>query len=471
MTDTTIAAAAPQQSITTDSARLLATTTKSVPQNVGNSPRWLVSLLPWLALDAGTFRVNRRKVIAPQQRRVAATVTGDTANIEPAALAAVPLFRHLPGDVLQQIAGQLQVERHAAGDTVQREGGPSRFVIVVDGKVEAVDSDPHGLTVRLALLGAGTYLGQETLVRDDAAASATVNALTPTTLLVLTKQQWDALAGSSPAFGEALAQAALGDEMSNEFGEREIELQSGHEGEVTIPGTFADYEDDPREIGLNIVQTVLRVHTRVTDIYNSPHDQLDQQLRLAVEAMKERQEWDLINHEETGLLGQVSPGMRLKTRRGVPTPDDMDELLTRVWKQPAFFLAHPRAIAAFGRECTRRGVPPPTVQMFGSPFLTWRGVPIVPSDKIGMRGDSTGGRTSILLMRVGQERQGVVGLHQPGLPDELPGSPSLSVRFMGINQTAVASYLLTLYSSVAVMTDDALGVLEDVEVGRYHDYE
>jgi hypothetical protein len=42
---------------------------------------------------------------------------------------------------------------------------------------------------------------------------------------------------------------------------------------------------------------------------------------------------------------------------------------------------------------------------------------------------------------------------------------------MGINQTAVASYLLTLYSSVAVMTDDALGVLEDVEVGRYHDYE
>jgi hypothetical protein len=110
--------------------------------------------------------------------------------------------------------------------------------------------------------------------------------------------------------------------------------------------------------------------------------------------------------------------------------------------------------------------------MFGSPFLTWRGVPLIPSDKIGLRGDTdSGGRTKILLMRVGEERQGVVGLHQPGLPDEIPGSPSLSVRFMGINQTAVASYLLTLYSSVAVMTDDALGVLEDVEVGRYHDYE
>ena len=53
--------------------------------------------------------------------------------------------------------------------------------------------------------------------------------------------------------------------------------------------------------------------------------------------------------------------MTLSTRTGAPTPDDLDELIARVWKEPAFFLAHPRAIAAFGRECTRRGVPPPTV--------------------------------------------------------------------------------------------------------------
>ena len=35
----------------------------------------------------------------------------------------------------------------------------------------------------------------------------------------------------------------------------------------------------------------------------------------------------------------------------------------------------------------------------------------------------------------------------------------------------MASYLLTLYFSCAVLTDDALGVLENVEVGYYHDYE
>ena len=49
--------------------------------------------------------------------------------------------------------------------------------------------------------------------------------------------------------------------------------------------------------------------------------------------------------------------------------------------------------------------------------------------------------------------------------------PSLSARLMGMDSLGVASYLLTLYFSCAVLTDDALGVLENVEVGYYHNYE
>ena len=64
---------------------------------------------------------------------------------------------------------------------------------------------------------------------------------------------------------------------------------------------------------------------------------------------------------------------RLSTLAGPPTPDDLDSLITKVWKQPAFFLTHPDAIAAFGRECTRRGTPPPTVSLFGSQFVTCAG--------------------------------------------------------------------------------------------------
>ena len=78
------------------------------------------------------------------------------------------------------------------------------------------------------------------------------------------------------------------------------------------------------------------------------------------------------------------------------------------------------------------------------------------------------GKSKILLLRVGDKRQGVVGLFQPGLSGEQ--GPGLSVRFMGINNHAIASYLISLYCSLAVLTTDALAVLDDVEIGKYHDY-
>jgi hypothetical protein len=245
-------------------------------------------------------------------------------------------------------------------------------------------------------------------------------------------------------------------------GTRTVECSPGED--VDLPEIYVDYEEKPREYTLSAVTTVLDLQTRISDMYRSPHDQIKEQLRLIIEKVKERQENELINNTEYGLLNNVDESMRVKTRKGSPTPDDLDELIARVWKEPAFFLAHPRAIAAFGRECTRRGVPPPTVTMFGSPFLTWRGLPLIPSDKVAIKGD----KTNILLLRTGEKKQGVVGLFQPGIPGEV--SPSLSVRFMGINHKAIASYLISLYCSLAILTEDALGVLENVSVDQYHEY-
>lgn len=243
-----------------------------------------------------------------------------------------------------------------------------------------------------------------------------------------------------------------------------VQVGCSQRDESELTRTFVDYDEQPREYFLNAVTTILDVHTRVSDLYSSPHDQIKEQLRLTIETIKERQESELINNPDYGLLANVADHQRISTLTGAPTPDDLDELLGKVWKEPAFFLAHPQAITAFGRECTRRGVPPPTVSLFGSQFITWRGIPLVPSDKIPVED----GKTKILLLRVGDKRQGVVGLYQPGVAGEQ--SPGLSVRFMGINRNAIASYLISLYCSLAVLTDDALAVLEDVEINKYHDY-
>jgi hypothetical protein len=241
-------------------------------------------------------------------------------------------------------------------------------------------------------------------------------------------------------------------------------IECSPDEEIDLPEIYVDYEEKPREYTLNAVTTVLDVQTRISDLYRSPHDQIREQLRLMIEKVKERQENELVNNAEYGLLNNVAPEFRVKPRKGAPTPDDLDELIARVWKEPGFFLAHPRAIAAFGRECTRRGVPPPTATLFGSQFLTWRGLPLVPCEKLAIKGE----KTSILLIRTGEKKQGVIGLFQPGLPGEV--SPSLSVRFMGINHKAIASYLISLYCSVAVLTDDAIGVLENVNVDQYYEY-
>lgn len=244
----------------------------------------------------------------------------------------------------------------------------------------------------------------------------------------------------------------------------QVEVDCSAKDERELPATFVDYEEWGREYVLNAVNTVLDVHTRVSDLYSSPHNQIREQLRLTIETIKERQESELINNKEYGLLNNIAKSMKVKPRTGAPTPDDLDELIARVWKEPAFFLAHPLAIAAFGRECTRRGVPPPTATLFGSQFLTWRGIPLISCDKLRV----TGGKTNILLLRTGESRQGVVGLYQPDLPGQQ--GMGLSVRFMGINHKAIASYLVSLYCSLAVLTEDALGVLENVEVGKYHEY-
>jgi hypothetical protein len=297
----------------------------------------------------------------------------------------------------------------------------------------------------------------QTAVRDAAARKLSNTTKTPVQMPAITPRWLTAVLPWKPLEAGVLR-------VNRVKSDQPVEVTCGLNDDNQAPCTYVDYEENPREYTLNAISTVVKVNTHISDLFRSPFDQVREQIRLTIESVKERQESELLNNFDYGLLNQAAPSMRLPTRKGPPTPDDLDELISRVWKEPAFFVAHPLAIAAFGRECTRRGVPPATVTMFGSPFITWRGIPLVASDKIPL----AGGTTSILLLRVGEAKQGVVGLFQPGLSGEQ--SPGLSVRFMGIDQSAVASYLVSLYCSAAVLTPDALGVLENVEVGHYHDY-
>ena len=466
-----------QRSVTTSTARNLANTTKTSPKMMSITPRWLLSLLPWVQVDGGTYRVNRTRRELPKAERIGIDVSGGVASFVPESLRSVPLFSKLPDSILSRMAGRFTTEEVSLGNKLVGEGeGINKFFVLAQGQVEVLSKGVHGSDLRLALLSEGEYFGESDLVGDKP-SDVTIRTITPCVLLTLSRKDLDEVLAEQPNladdFQRAIAEHLALQSTVNRYGERNIDLVSGFAENVEIPETFVDYSPTPREYSLSAVQTVVRVHTRVSDLYNGPYDQLQEQMRLTIEGIKERQEWELINNQKFGLIHSADPAMRISTRYGAPTPDDLDELLALVWKKPAFFLAHPKAIAAFARECTWRGVPPPTIDMFGTPVITWRGIPLIPCDKLEMKNKYSGNRwygtTSILLMRVGDADQGVVGLHQAGIPGEI--MPSLSARLMGLDSLGVASYLLTLYFSCAVQTDDALGVLENVEVGYYHDYE
>ena len=452
-----------QQSLSTAGARSLATTTKSAPQMQGISPRWLLRTLPWVQVSGGTYRVNRRLRHKVGRGRVSFVKTGSEVRIVPQTLAEVPVLRGYEDEaVLEELAGRFVQRQFHAGDVLVTAGTPiSEVFLIAHGKLERLGTGKYGEETVVGTLADGDHLGDEALQVEDGSWPYTVRAATAGTVMVLAWPSFQELHDRSESLQLQIMEYLNGfQQAQNKHGEAAIDLSAGHQGEYELPGAFVDYELKPREYELSVAQTILKVHTRVADLYNKPMNQTEHQLRLTIEALRERQEHELINNPEFGLLENAEYDQRIQTQSGPPTPDDMDELLSRR-RSTKMFLAHPKAIAAFGRECNKRGLYPGTVEVEGKQVSAWRGVPIFPCNKIPIVGGNT---SSILAMRVGEDNQGVVGLHQTGIPDEY--QPSLSVRFMGIDEKAIISYLVSAYYSAAILVPDAVGVLENVDIAQ-----
>ncbi|WP_157249762.1 family 2B encapsulin nanocompartment shell protein [Nonomuraea typhae] len=436
-------------SLSTAAARKLATTSKSVPQMREITPRHLLHVLPFEEAVGGVYRVNRRLTYTIGDGRVSFTSVGAAVQVIPAELCELPSLHDFDDE---EALGELAA-RFVQHDLDEGADVPDgQIVLVAHGKIAKTGVSGYGRAAVLGMLADGDHLGDLT---GEGAQPA--RAVTACTVLVLSREDADRLRERSESL-RAHLERPLRTGPSNKHGEAEIAMAAGHSGEPNLPGTFVDYDRGPREYELSVAQTVLRVHTRVADLYNGPMDQTQQQLRLTIEALREREEDELFNNREFGLLHNADLKQRFQTRSGPPTPDDMDELLSRR-RSSHYFFAHPRAIAALGRQCTARRIVPDVSEVNGARVMLWRGVPILPTDKIPV---TESGLSSIVVMRTGTEKQGVIGLTRTGLPDEC--EPGVSVRKLGIDDKAITRYLVTTYYSAAVLVPDALGVLENVEV-------
>ncbi|NNH75327.1 cyclic nucleotide-binding domain-containing protein [Nocardia uniformis] len=455
-----------RKSLSTTAASQLAHTTKSEPQMQGISSRWLTRSLPWVQVKGGVYRVNRRLTHTVGNGEVEFVIDGSKARVIPLELTELPQLHNFDDEeILGAMARRFEQRDLQPGTVIAEFGNPvDQLLLIVHGKIAKIGNGEYGEQTKLGLLAGGDYFGDEMLTDSNAIWPVTIKTVTPTTILVLPRSALSELLDNAPNLRERLdAVAAAPKRPQNKYGEAEIKVASGHSGEPLLDGTFVDYDSSPRQYELSLAQTVLRVHSRVADLFNDPMDQIEQQLRLTIAALYERRENDLVNNPDYGLLHNCDLKQRIYTESGPPTPDDMDELLC-MRRSTKLFLAHPKAIAAFGRECTKRGIYPDPVEVDGRRIPSWRGVPIFPCGKLPISENQT---TSILAMRTGEKDQGVVGLHQTGIPDEY--EPSLNVRFKGIDDQSIISYLVSCYYSAAVLVPDALGVLDNVMVARQSD--
>lgn len=431
----------------------------------GITPRWVQRILPWVEVKGGTYRVNRRLSYSVGDGRLEVVQTGDQVRIIPEELGEFPALRgYDDADVLAALAGRF-TQRQVDAGTVLTTAGSSmdQIFVVAHGRLAQEGLNKYGAQKRLAVLADGAFFGGQAMTDAGAVWKVTTTAETACVLVVLQRSDFAAVADQSGSLRDHLrAFTALAGKATTKGGEAALEIAAGHSGdrEPVLGSTFVDYESTPREYELQVAQTVLRVHSRVADLFNEPMNQIEHQLKLTVTELKERKEYELVNNPDFGLLANVDYSQRIQPAEGAPGPDDLDELLCRR-RDSRYFLAHPRAIAAFGRECNRRGLYPTSVAIGERMAPAWRGVPILPCSVIPITADNT---TSILVLRTGEDNQGVVGLHQTGIPDEY--EPGLNVRFMGIDDKAVISYLVSTYFSAAVLVPDAIGMLENVDLGR-----
>ncbi|MER6462146.1 family 2B encapsulin nanocompartment shell protein [Streptomyces sp. NPDC001228] len=461
------ATAAELTSLSTRAARQLTTTTKSEPQMQAITSRWLLRTLPWVDVKGGAYRVNRRLQLRTGRGRVSFEQNGgDDIRVIPGTLTELPVLRGYDDlDALTQIAERFQAREVRAGQVLFEAGQPvTETYLVVHGRFIRFAAGKYGEEEVVGVVTDGDQMGDEAVGQTDPLWLTSVRAETAGVVLALPWTVVEEVMDRVPSLGAHLRAYVDRQRLPmNRKGEAEVPVQAGHRGEPTLQGGFVDYDLAPREYELSLTQTVLRVHSRVADLYNDPMDQTQQQLRLTVEEIRERQEWELVNNRDFGLLHNIDYGQRISSFTGPPTPDDMDELIS-MRRKTKVILAHPKAIAAFFRQCNRRGLVPPSATVDGHEIPAWRGVPIYPCSKIPISDDHT---TSIIALRTGEADQGVVGLYQTGIPEEF--QPGLNVRFMGINEQAIVNYLVTAYYSLAILVPDAAGILENVQLGRTAD--
>lgn len=212
-----------------------------------------------------------------------------------------------------------------------------------------------------------------------------------------------------------------------------------------------EYRHQPEEIEMVAIETLVKIPSKIYDVMNYPHNQTNHQIRLTIENLYEQQEKYFINNIHTGLIAYCSKNNRIKTYNSQISPDILDDLLALVWNKPSFYLVHPIILTEICKACNNKALNMGTTELFGYQFITWRGLPIVPCDKIPY---STSSNTYAFLIRTGTNDSGVVQLYN--MTPTKSGHSGIFIESSMTDNLGSVNTRITLYTNVAVLSSESI---------------
>jgi Cyclic nucleotide-binding domain len=176
-----------QMSLTTDVARNLATTTKTVPQMQGITSRWLLKILPWVQVSGGAYRLNRRVSYAVGDGRVSFTSVGSAVQVIPHSLRELPLLRGFDdAALLSALAARFEQQEYQLGELIVESDKPvDQVFLIAHGKANKMAPGKYDDPTVLGVLADGDYFGDRAVAEPRDKWGFTVKAATACTVLAL----------------------------------------------------------------------------------------------------------------------------------------------------------------------------------------------------------------------------------------------------------------------------------------------
>jgi hypothetical protein len=226
-----------------------------------------------------------------------------------------------------------------------------------------------------------------------------------------------------------------------------------------------NFTEKPDVLELYAIETIIKIPSKVDDIFNLPHNQKEIQIHLTLEKIFERKELLLFyfghtddnydkndgRKDQYGLLNYCVNHNKVLYAKGAFSLDYLDHMLSNVWIKPTFFVLHPDMLYHINTLCTQKGIHPETTELMGHKFATWRGIPLLPTDKLKRPNKNI---YDIFLIRSGESDNGVVQLINNNISYEQ--TASLVVKENSTDDYGMTNLRISYYFNVAVLSSDAI---------------